>query len=241
MPPRPDALAAQRLARYGALTAIAGILLSGPLATAVIQRVRPQPDWYDARLFVASYHPVQALPYLCGLFFVSGCLMLVVGMHGFAPLERRAACLLGVVTSSLGATFVFFNYLVQTTVVPALVGANRPEQEALMAALTMVNPASLAWPLEMWGYAFLGLGSWIAAPAFDHGWLERAVRWLLAANGIVGIAGAAVTVAQLDWVLSTAGLVSYTAWNVLFLVTLALAAIALRRRLRAQEVFPSGS
>lgn len=229
---RREDLSAHRLTLLGALLAIVGIITSGPLAAAVIQAVRPQPAWQGTAAFVESYHPVQSLPYFFGLSFVGGCVVLVVGMYGLASVERKAACLLGVVAATIGATFIGFNYVLQTTFVPALVRAGRPEQDALMGALTMVNPASLAWALEMWGYAFLGLGSWITAPVFDRGGLERAVRWLLVANGVVGLVGAAVTVARLDWVLSPAGLLSYAGWNVLFLAALVLVGVALRQRMR---------
>ena len=231
---RREDFAPHRLARLGALLAIAGILLSGPLAAAIIHAIHPQPAWHGTAAFVAAWHPVQLLPYFLGFFFVAGCVVLVVGLHGLAPLERRAACLLGVVASGIGATLVFLNYVLQTTFVPALVRAGQPEQDGLLAALTMVNPASLAWALEMWGYALLGLGPWLAAPVLDRGPQEHAVRWLLAVNGLVGLVGAAVTVAQLDWVLGTTGLLSYAGWNVLFLVTLVLAATALHRRIRAE-------
>jgi hypothetical protein len=50
-----------------------------------------------------------------------------------------------------------------------------------------------------------------------------------ASLAVVGI----LTMPRLHWVLNTAGLVSYAAWNVLFLVTLVLAAAALHRRMRA--------
>jgi hypothetical protein len=161
---RREEFAPHRLARLGALLAIAGILLSGPLAAAVIHAVRPQPQWQGARAFVEAWHPVQLLPYFCGFFFVGGCVVLVVGMQG---------------------------------------------------------------------HAFLGLGPWIAAPVFDRGRHERAVRGLLVINGLVGLVGAGLTVGRLDWVLGTAGLVSYAGWNMLFLVTLVLAAAALHRRVRA--------
>lgn len=222
-----------RVALLGAVLAIAGILLSGPLAAGLIHAIRPQPAWQGTAVFVEHWHPVQLLPYVCGFFFVSGCVVLVVGLHGLAPRERRPPCLLGVVASAIGATFVLFNYVLQTTFVPALVHAARPEHDALLGALTMTNPSSLAWALEMWGYALLGLGPWLAAPVLDRGRQERAVRWLLAVNGLVGLVGAAVTVVRLDWVLGLAGLVSYAGWNVLFLVTLVLAAATLRRRMHA--------
>lgn len=124
---RREDFAPHRLALFGARLAIAGILLSGPLAAAVIHAVRPQPQWQGALAFVEVWHPVQ----------------------------------------------------------------------------------------------------------LDRGPQERAVWWLLAVNGSVGIVGAAITVARLDWVLSLAGLFAYAAWNVLFLVTLVLAAAALHRRTRA--------
>lgn len=230
---RREDFAPHRLALLGALLAIAGILLSGPLAAAVIHAVRPQPQWQGTSAFVEAWHPVQLLPYFCGFFFVGGCVVLVVGLHGLASPGRRPACMLGIVSSALGASFVFFNYVLQTTFVPALVRAAPSEQGSLLGALTMANPASLAWALEMWGYAFLGLGSWFAAPVLDRGRQELAVRWLLAVNGVVGIVGAGVTVARLDWVLRPAGLLAYAGWNVLFLVTLVLAAAALHRRTRA--------
>lgn len=161
-------------------------------------------------------------------------MVLVTALLGLASPKQLPACRLGLVLSSLGATLIFFNYVVQTTFLPALVRANRPEADVVISSLTMVNPRSLAWALEMWGYAFLGLGSWLAAPVLDRGRLEQIAGWLLAGNGIIGVVGAAVTIVKLEWVLSPSGLASYVAWNVYFLATLVVVMVVLRRRIRHQ-------
>jgi hypothetical protein len=79
----------------------------------------------------------------------------------------------------------------------------------------------------------LGLGSWLAAPVLNASRLERRAAALLAGNGVIGIAGAAISVARLEWVLGTPGLLSYAAWNAYFLLTLALVGLALKRRVAA--------
>lgn len=223
-------LANARLGLFGALSAITGMVLSGPVAMLSVNAVHPQPPWQSARVFADNYHAIQMVPYAFGFLFVGGCVVLVAALRGLAGPGEQAACRLGLLVSALGATFIFFNYVLQTTFVPALVRANRPEVDVVISSLTMVNPASLAWALEMWGYGFLGLGSWLAAPALDRGQLERAARWMLAGNGVISLVGTATTVAQLDWVLGSKGVVSYIAWNVYFLGTLVLVAVALRRR-----------
>jgi hypothetical protein len=219
-----------RLGIAGAWSAIAGILLSGPVATATVQAVRPQPAWRDARTFAASYSPVQALPYVFGLLFIGGCVVLVAALHGLARAERRTVTRLGLVFSGVGATFIGLNYVIQITFLPALVRGGEASMNDVVTALAMANPASLAWALEMWGYAWLGVGAWLAARALERSGVERAARGMLAGNGAISIAGAATTVARLEWVLSPAGLASYAVWNAWFLVTLALVLIALRRR-----------
>jgi hypothetical protein len=54
------------------------------------------------------------------------------------------------------ASFIFFNYVLQTTFLPALARAYAPESAGVVAAFSMSNPTSLAWGIEMWGWAFFG-------------------------------------------------------------------------------------
>jgi len=133
---------------------------------------------------------------------------------------------------------IFFNYVNQTTFVPALVRNYRPEYDVLIGALTMANPLSLAWAIEMWGYAFLGLATALVAPVFGRTHLERVLAWLLVANGVVSVISALITAADLDWVLSTPGLVSFMVWNVLLIAITFLVVVASRRRMADPSMTP---
>jgi hypothetical protein len=87
----------------------------------------------------------------------------------------------------------------------------------------------------MWGYALLGLATWLAAPVFGGGGREKTARVLMTTNGVFSIVGALVVSFDLNWVLTPAGLLSYAAWNVLVFALSICIVVALIRRLRQQE------
>jgi hypothetical protein len=90
----------------------------------------------------------------------------------------------------------------------------------------------------MWGYGFLGLGTFFAVDFFSTRGIEGFTRFLFLANGIVSLAGSIYTSFYLEWVLSTAGLVSYAIWNLLYLLlAIMFLLIILRRRSRSNAAF----
>lgn len=90
----------------------------------------------------------------------------------------------------------------------------------------MANPSSFAWFLEMFGYAAMGIATWLVAPAFGGSGRANLIRRLLAANGLLSIMGAACTAVLDRWVFSTAGLISFAAWNLLIAVCYGLIAVS---------------
>jgi hypothetical protein len=96
----------------------------------------------------------------------------------------------------------------------------------------MSNPASLAWALEMWGYGVLGVATWLMAPVFAGRGLERWTRTTFVLNGVASVFGALATAIVPSWALTTAGIVSFVAWNGLVLLMAALAIAVNARRLR---------
>jgi len=94
-----------------------------------------------------------------------------------------------------------------------------------VSALTMANPASFAWFLEMFGYAAMGVATWLLADAFGGSRRGDVVRYLLIANGMLSIIGAACTALFDRWVFSTAGLISFAGWNLLVAVCFLLIAV----------------
>lgn len=230
MPRSAQAMRAERSAAQAALIVIIGIVASGPLALLVVAATHPQPAWSGAAAFAAAYRPIQLLPYVGGLVLVGGCVALVASLAALLPASRRARAAFALALAAAFAALIALNYIVQTTFVPSLVRPYDPAQDAIIAALTMTNPRSLAWALEMWGYAVLGIATWTVAVAFGRSRLERATARICVANGIISVAGGIATAASPGWVQTTPGLIAFAAWNLVMVVLGALVIATMRRR-----------
>jgi MFS family permease len=233
----PDA-SARRLGVYGAVATLLGIVLSGPLALLVVNQVHPQPPWDRPALLASHYHPIQTLPFLAGFILVGGLVLLVVSLHSMARAELRPFTRCGVVLTAVFASFILLNYTIQTTFVPHLLEHYSDENAALLTAFSMVNPTSLAWGLEMWGYGFLGVATWLVAPVLGESRLGRAASRLFVANGVVSVVSAVWTAVQPGWVMTIGGYVGFAAWNILLFAMAALALAALRNGARSTVRHP---
>ena len=223
------AAGARKTGIYGAIATIIGIAVSGPIGLAIVSAIHSSGPWQGAHLYARHYHPVQSIPFFGGFLLVGGCMAMMAATYLLAEPRFMARALTAMMFTTAFASFIFFNYVAQTTFVPALATWYRPEYDAAITTLSLANPASLCWAIEMWGYALLGVATWLVAPVFNRGRLERATAMLMVANGVISIVGGIVTAYDLDWVFSTAGLASYTAWNVLFLALAICFMVSLRR------------
>jgi hypothetical protein len=226
---------ALRVGTAGAVLTVIGIILSGPLGLLAVNLVHGQPSWQGARTFVENFHPIQTAPFFGGIALVLGYVLMMPALYHIAPEGRRTRALVATVLTGAFATLIFFNYICQTTFVPALARNYRPEYDSLISAFSFSNPNSLCWAIEMWGYGLLGVATWLAAPVFDEGGVEKTVRVLMVANGVFSIIGALVVSFHLSWVFTPAGLLSYAAWNVLVFALSICIIVALRRRKRQEE------
>lgn len=228
--------AAQRTnCRTGAVAALGtllGFVLSGPLALLAVQAIHPQPPWRSAAVFAESYHPIQILPYLGGWVLIASLVVLVSSAHAVAPEEHRARTGAALALSGAFAALIGLNYVIQSTWLPAQAAVYDQDNAAVMSALSMANPGSLAWGIEMWGWAWFGVASWLVAPVFAGSRLERATARTFVANGVVSVAAAAATVAFPRWPMSGAGLAAFALWNLLLAAMAVLALSAFRRRAR---------
>lgn len=206
--------------RGASLCVAVGALTSGPIAMLVVARAAPQPAWRDVATFAAHYRPIQALPYLLGLVLLTGFVLFAAACHAGAERDLRTRTSAGLVFTAVYACMVFTNYTLQLGVVPRALAA----QPAYLAQLTMANPASFAWFLEMFGYAAMGMATYLVAPLFRGPGRARVIRHLLQANGVVSAVGAAYTAAVDRWVFTSWGIASFVAWNVLVPVCFGLIA-----------------
>jgi len=228
-----DDRVACRVGAFGAACTLVGILLSGPLALLAINATHPQPPWAGAEVFALNYHPIQALPYLGGLALVAGLVLLVTSSHVLARPEQKAFTTAAVVLAAVFASFIFLNYTVQTTFLPTLARYHDARNAAIISMLSLVNPTSLAWVVEMWGYAFVGVATWLVAPVFAGSRLEWFTRYTFVANGVLSVIGGLATTARPGWVLTVPGLAAFALWNVLLCAMAILALLTFRRRGRA--------
>jgi len=199
----------------------------------VVGATHPQPPWSGAEEFIASYHPIQLFPYLAGFILVSGFVYLMAALHQLGPDTHRSQTGAALVFTAVFAAMVFSNYAIQTTVVPSLLGAASRGEQAVLSVLTMSNPTSLGWGLEMWGYAALGLATWLVSPVLDGAGPERVARSLYVVNGPISVLGGVVTAIVPGWVLTGPGLIAFAGWNGLVIVMMALTVYAMNRRRRA--------
>lgn len=132
--------------------------------------------------------------------------------------QKRAAALAALIFMSMGAAFALFNYVTQATFIPAIVNNYSSDFDPIISIFSMSNPIALSWALEMCGYGFMGLGTWLAAVFFGASPLERTARVLFILNGVVRVLGALAIAIDLSGVFFIFGLIGYGAWNVLHLV-----------------------
>jgi len=207
---------AYKIGALGAVLSAIGILTSGPLAILVVALVQPQPLWESPELFVENFHRIQTVPFYFGILLVAGSIMILVSIYLLS--KKQAAALAALIFMSIGAAFAFFNYVAQTTFIPAIVNNYAAEYNLIISMFSMSNPIALPWAIEMWAYGFMGLGTWLAAGFFDTSRLERVAKFLFILNGVVSVLGALIISIDLSGVFSIAGLIGYGTWNVLYLV-----------------------
>jgi hypothetical protein len=226
-----------KLISLGALVALTGFVLSGPVAFLIVHLVSPQPEWVSPMVFVRHYQTIQDLPYYFGFMLTGGMLMLVSGHYlNFSEEDKRTKFHLLV---ALGWTIAFFtlisfNYICQTTFVHNLATHYSGENDIAISIFSMANPLSFCWANEMWGYAFLGIATVLMSGYYRLKNIFIFVLLLL--NGMVSLLGVVLIILDVNWILTRAGLICYIAWNLLMIVLLIMIYIFSKKHENKQGV-----
>ena len=221
-----------------ALITLIGIALSGPIGVAIVRATAPQPDWEGIEVFVEYYAPVQALPFAFGFFLVFGFVGLVVSLAQIDIEKNRLLSTLAIVFASIFASLICLNYIIQIVYIPNAV----EKKSVIIESLTMDNPGSLGWALEMIGYGVLGLSTLAIAPVLsgsEQPRLSIVIKWLLIVNGVASVGGAIATPFVLSRILSSPSVAGYYFWN--GLVALLMVLIIVRYRFGKLETNEGGS
>jgi hypothetical protein len=212
-----------KLISLGALVALIGYVMSGPIAFVIVNMLHPQPPWVSPEVFAANCSALQDLPYYFGFLLIGGMLMVVSGLYLNSKVENpeiKFQLLLSLCLTIIFCVLISFNYICQTTFVRNLALHYKPEYDSAISTFSMANPLSFCWANETWGYGMLGAATWLMAGYYRD--KNNVIRWLLITNGTVSLISVAWTIINVSWVMTTAGLISYFGWNVLMIVLMTM-------------------
>lgn len=196
-----------------AVFVLAGIILSGPVGSAFVQIISPQPDWVNVGTYIKNYSVLQTAPFYFGYLLMFGFILFIASLPKPQTDKQRIYDRLAVLFTGVYCFMIGLNYLVQIVLVPLMLDDTRA-----IELLATLNARSVFWYVEMTGYGFLGLATWAGAPLFRGGGKRTAIRMLCVANGVLSVAGAVLTYVFKGWVLTMPGLMCYLAWNLLVVI-----------------------
>jgi hypothetical protein len=176
----------------------------------------PMTSLTSIEAYSSSFSDLQMLPFIPSLMLGPVFVIMMFCIHQNASQDKKAFSQLGFSFAIICAAILSLHYYIQLTFVRQGILNNELSGVWMFAA---PNPHSFFWTLAALGYGFMGFSLLAATPIFDDK-TERAIKWLFATNGIIGVAfliGNALGVFMVDI------LVSFI-WGVLFpIITLLLA------------------
>jgi len=224
--PEPAPRLSLPLGRLGfwSATLAAVFTVTWTVAAVVTVVASPPTSWQGIDVYAATFDSRQMLMLVPVLLLAPTFVVVLACVHAYASEDTKPWALLGVVFAAMYATIASVTYVLQLTVVRQhLLG----RQTAGLDLLISVNPNSVAWALETFGYFFMDLALLVTAPVFRGGRRERWICRLFLANGI-GLPATAVYVYTMD-ALQPLALASLGVWCVTFPIAMGLLAATLRR------------
>ena len=138
-------------------------------------------------LEVAVFAVTLLFPSAITLSFIASFLLapsfvaLMLSIHYYAPPEKKIWSHLGLVFAIMYAVMCTINYFVQL----AVVAGNPLQVSADALALFTFMPGSAMFVVDMLGYSFMCLATLAVAPVFVGGRLERWLKGLFIAHGLL--------------------------------------------------------
>jgi hypothetical protein len=157
-------------------------------------------------------------------------LPMMAAIHYCSPHERKIFSMLGIAFGSISVAILGFQYYSQFTVVQYNLAKG---ELGGLGLFVLGNPHSFFWPLETLGYGFMSLSTLFAAFNFSNGVLERWIRNLFIANGVLGIGGLLAYPLEVTTVAVLCGL---TLWTIIFPASTILLAINFRRKMKDEAI-----
>lgn len=148
----------------------------------VLQNVlAPVPAWQGPPAAIAAFEPLHQLSLYPSLAFAPAFVVLLACLHLAAPDEQKVWSLSGLAIGTIYATMATINYQIQLVAVQPSI--ERGETAGIELFL-MANPRSVFAALAS-SYVYMGLAMLLTAPVFTDRGLERWIRRLFVAVGLM--------------------------------------------------------
>lgn len=174
----------------------------------------------NVKEYANSFNSLQMLPFIPSMLLAPMFVLMMQAINQKTSNDKKVLSQLGFSFSLICAAVLSIHYYIQSTFVQQGLLSNDTAGVWQFAA---PNPHSFFWTFAALGYGFMGIALLCTAPVFS-GKSERSIKWLLIANGIVGITfliGNAMGIFIVN-------IFSSFVWGVLFLIASVLLAINFR-------------
>lgn len=212
--------------KLGGILIIIGIILSGPPIVFLTEYFHPQPKWVDVDTFITNFHLLQTLPYWFGFILLIGNVLFIVSVSKLASIRDKIHSTLSIVCVGIYGSLVSINYAIQIAFVPVMVS----DSNQILEIVSMVNPKSICWIIEMFAYAILGIAYWLVSIAFQGKGILSIIKYLMIFNGIASVLGVLIPIFDPSLLLESESIIGYVLWNVLIVLIMSLIIIAFRRK-----------
>lgn len=187
----------------------------GPLSVIIVQWIEPLPAWNGINQYISEYHKIHSISILFGFVLLIGFVKFIAASISLEKKDQSGHLTAAIIYTAIYGTLAGFNYIVNSSYIHHVF----EEYLEFVEILSMNNPKSICWSLEMYSYGFLGLATYSIAPVFRS---SMTIVNMLKINGMLSIAGALITFFKLSWVLSPIGMIAYIGWNIFIVVTMVL-------------------
>jgi hypothetical protein len=220
----------QSVARLGFWSAAlaAALTIVWTAAAVVMAIISPPGSWPGIDAYAASFDSRQMLMLVPVLLLAPTFVTVMACVHAYAAPPNKPWALLGLIFAAMYATIASTTYVLQLTVVRQHLLNG---QTSGLDLLVSVNPSSIAWALETFGYVWMSLALLLAVPVFGAGTRESWIRGLFLANGLLVPSGA-VYVYTMD-ALHPLALAALVVWCLTFPLGMSLLAALFRSADRA--------
>ncbi len=134
--------------------------------------------------YAAQFSSLQMLPFIPSLILAPVFVVLMLCIYHTAPEDKKLLGQLGFSFAVICGAILSLHYYIQLTVVRQGLLSN---ELAGLWQFATPNPYSLFWTFAALGYGFMGFAVLSIALIFYEK-ADRPIKWLLVANGVVGVA-----------------------------------------------------